>query len=108
MTITLGVWWQFRPQQGSTGLNQASLTFHSIHAMHPSQLSDRAHLSRAPCHAPSPQGFILSGPGWDAQAYVFALFDEHQKLQYVGFSRDLKNSLRTLFSRRPEKAHYFK
>lgn len=71
------------------------------------QLSDPSSpLSRfLPC---SSQGFILSGPGWDAEAYVFALFDEHQKLQYVGFSRDLKNSLRTLFSRRPEKAHYFK
>lgn len=54
------------------------------------------------------QGLILSEPIWTAQAYVFAVYDEHQKLQYFGFSRDLKNSLRTLLSRRPEKAHFFK
>lgn len=42
------------------------------------------------------------------QATVFALYDEARCLQYVGFSRGLRDSLRTLFSRRPDKAHAFK
>jgi hypothetical protein len=42
------------------------------------------------------------------QATVFALYDEARCLQYVGFSRGLRDSLRTLFSRRPDKAHSFK
>ena len=42
------------------------------------------------------------------QASVFALYDEAKTLQYVGFSRALRDSLRTVFSRRPEKAHFYK
>lgn len=42
------------------------------------------------------------------QATVFALYDEARMLQYVGFSKGLRDTLRTLFSRRPDKAHYFK
>jgi hypothetical protein len=43
-----------------------------------------------------------------AEACVLAIFDDNQKLQYVGFSKDLRNTLRTLLSRRPDKAYYFK
>lgn len=42
------------------------------------------------------------------QATVFAVYDEAKDLQYIGFSRDLKNSLRTVFSRRPEKTHHIR
>ena len=42
------------------------------------------------------------------QATVFAIYDADRILQYVGFSKGLRDSLRTLFSRRPEKAQYFK
>jgi len=41
-------------------------------------------------------------------ASVFAIFDEGKKLQFVGFSKDLRNSLRTVFSRRPDKAFFYK
>lgn len=39
---------------------------------------------------------------------MFAVYDEAKTLQYVGFSKGLRDSLRTLFSRRPEKAHYYR
>lgn len=42
------------------------------------------------------------------QATVFAVYDEAKILQYVGFSKGLRDSLRTLFSRRPDKAHYYR
>ena len=42
------------------------------------------------------------------QASIFAIFDEAKKLQFVGFSKDLRNSLRTVFSRRPDKAFFYK
>eukprot|EP00891_Asterochloris_glomerata_P003517 jgi/Astpho2/3517/Aster-06431 len=42
------------------------------------------------------------------EAAVFAIYNEAKQLQYVGFSRDLYNSLRTVFSRRPDKAYFYK
>ena len=42
------------------------------------------------------------------QASVFAVFDDKKKLQFVGFSKDVRNSLRTVFSRRPDKVFFFK
>ena len=39
---------------------------------------------------------------------MFAIYDEAKKLQYIGFSKDLYNSLRTVFSRRPDKAFFYK
>lgn len=44
----------------------------------------------------------------DIQASIFAVFDEAKKLQFIGFSKDLRNSLRTVFSRRPDKAFFYK
>lgn len=41
-------------------------------------------------------------------AAVFAVYDDHQKLQYIGFSKDLRASLRTVLGRRPDKAYFFK
>lgn len=61
---------------------------------------------------PGSQGMVMpprmmcgSAP---AKAYVLAVYDEQKRLQYVGFSQDLRNSLRTLLGRRPDKAHYYK
>jgi len=42
------------------------------------------------------------------KSFVFGLYDGKQKLQYIGFSKDLRNSLRTLLGRRPDKAFFFK
>lgn len=41
-------------------------------------------------------------------ASVFAIFDRNKKIQYIGFSKDLKNSLRTLIGRRPEVCYYYR
>jgi hypothetical protein len=38
----------------------------------------------------------------------FAVYDEKQKLQYVGTTTDLRNALRTALGRRPEKTFYYK
>ena len=47
-------------------------------------------------------------PNSSPQASVFAIYDDAKTLQYVGFSKGLRDSLRILFARRPEKAMYFK
>jgi hypothetical protein len=56
----------------------------------------------------SMQGYINPEIPEETEASVFAIFDENKKLQFVGFSKDLRNSLRTVFSRRPEKAFFYK
>ena len=54
------------------------------------------------------QGRILPAVPPGSAASVFAIFGENKQLQYVGFSKDLRNSLRTVFGRRPDKAHFYK
>lgn len=54
------------------------------------------------------QGMIEPEVPEGTAASVFAIFDESKKLQFVGFSKDLRNSLRTVFSRRPDKAFFYK
>lgn len=54
------------------------------------------------------QGYINPEIEGDCKAFVFAIYDEQQRLQYVGFSKDIRNSIRTLFTRRPEKAWYYR
>ncbi|KAK9829795.1 hypothetical protein WJX72_007953 [[Myrmecia] bisecta] len=54
------------------------------------------------------QGLIQPVIPEGTQASVFAIYDDKKKLQYVGFSKDLYNSLRTVFSRRPDKAFFYK
>lgn len=44
----------------------------------------------------------------EAVASVFSIFDRNKKIQYIGFSKDLKNSLRTLMGRRPELCYYYR
>lgn len=43
-----------------------------------------------------------------ARGAVYAIYDEKQKLQYVGTTTDLRNALRAALGRRPEKTHYYK
>lgn len=50
------------------------------------------------------QPLIPSG----SEAAVFAVYNDRKQLQYVGFSKDLYNSLRTLLGRRPDKAFFYK
>ncbi|KAJ7522013.1 hypothetical protein O6H91_19G078700 [Diphasiastrum complanatum] len=42
------------------------------------------------------------------EATVFAVYDNNMKVQYIGFSKDARNSLRTLMGRRPELCHFYK
>lgn len=44
--------------------------------------------------------FPVAPPG--TQASVFAVLDAQERVQYIGFSKELRNSLRTLLGRRPE------
>lgn len=70
----------------------------------------------APIWAPSAhccaQGLVNPAvPGGDIadfKAFVFAIYDAQLKIQYTGFSTDLRNTLRTLIGRRPDKAFYYK
>ncbi len=54
------------------------------------------------------QGYIDPEVPEGTEASVFAIFDQNKKLQYVGFSKDFRNSLRTVFGRRPDKVYYHK
>lgn len=57
----------------------------------------------------SAQGFINSEPvPADSAAAVFGVFDDNKKLQYIGFSKGMEQSLRTVFTRRPDKAYFWK
>lgn len=53
-------------------------------------------------------GYIMPEVAPGTQASVFAIFDQKQKLQYVGFSKELRSSLKTLLGRRPDKAFFYK
>ncbi|DBB04825.1 hypothetical protein WJX82_007389 [Trebouxia sp. C0006] len=54
------------------------------------------------------QGLIQPLIPTGSQAAVFAVYNDRKQLQYVGFSKDLYNSLRTLMGRRPDKAFFYK
>jgi hypothetical protein len=62
----------------------------------------------AVCHIFLLQGFVSPDVVPGTEAAVFAVYDEQQKLQYIGFSKELRSSLRTVLGRRPDKAFYFK
>jgi hypothetical protein len=53
-------------------------------------------------------GYITPQVEAGTEASVFAVLDETKKVQYIGFSKDVRNSLRTLMGRRPDKCHYYK
>ena len=69
--------------------------------------SEHHRADRPLLHAAS-QGLIDPAAPEGTAASVFAVFDEGKKLQYVGFSKDIRNSLRTVFSRRPDKVFFYK
>lgn len=54
------------------------------------------------------QGLIQPLIPQGSEAAVFAVYNDRKQLQYVGFSKDLYNSLRTLLGRRPDKAFFYK
>ena len=56
----------------------------------------------------SMQGLIQPAIPSGTEAAVFAVYNDRKQLQYVGFSKDLYNSLRTLLGRRPDKAFFYK
>ncbi|KAK9803808.1 hypothetical protein WJX73_001553 [Symbiochloris irregularis] len=60
------------------------------------------------CNVLNVQGLILPEVPDGTEATVFAIFDGNKKLQFVGFSKDLRNSLRTLMGRRPDRLHFYK
>ncbi|KAG2447281.1 hypothetical protein HYH02_007611 [Chlamydomonas schloesseri] len=53
-------------------------------------------------------GMVLPEEPEGARGAVFAIYDEKQKLQYVGTTSDLRNALRSALGRRPEKTYYYK
>lgn len=54
------------------------------------------------------QGMVLPEVASGSKGAVFAIYDEKQKLQYIGISGDVRNAVRAVLSRRPEKAFFYK
>lgn len=54
------------------------------------------------------QGRIVPPVEPNTEASVFAVLDKNKKVQYIGFSKDLRNSLRILMGRRPEFCYFYK
>ena len=54
------------------------------------------------------QGHIIPHIEGGTQASVFAVFDTNKKIQYIGFSKDVRNSLQTLWGRRPDLCQFYK
>lgn len=54
------------------------------------------------------QGRIVPPVEPGTAATVFAVLDKNKKVQYVGFSKDIRNTLRTLMGRRPEFCYFYK
>lgn len=54
------------------------------------------------------QGRVQPPVAPNTAATVFAVFDQNKKIQYIGFSKDARNSLRVLLCRRPELCYYYK
>ncbi|GLC44486.1 hypothetical protein PLESTB_000068200 [Pleodorina starrii] len=60
------------------------------------------------CSVINTQGMVLPENPEGTRGATYAIFDEKQKLQYIGTTPDLRNALRTALGRRPEKTHYYK
>jgi len=43
-----------------------------------------------------------------AAATVFIVFDENEESQYIGFSKDIRNTLRQMLIRQPDQCYYFR
>lgn len=48
-------------------------------------------------------GWIAPKRDPSAKGFVFAIFDKEDALQFIGFSRDIRSSLRNMYYRQPEK-----
>jgi len=53
-------------------------------------------------------GIVLAEVPEGTKASAFVLYDATHKAQYLGFSKDLRNTLRTLLCRRPELSYFFR
>ncbi|QDZ19590.1 hypothetical protein HOP50_03g21080 [Chloropicon primus] len=56
----------------------------------------------------SVEGEVHPDEAEGVQASVFAVFDQAKQLQFVGFSKHLRNSLRTILGRQSDLAYYYK
>lgn len=54
------------------------------------------------------QGYINPEVPPGTGAIVFAIYDQSKTLQYIGFSKELRASLLNVFSRRPDKCHFYR
>jgi len=53
-------------------------------------------------------GFVFPEVPDDSEASAFLIYDSQKRPQYLGFSKDLRNTLRTLLVRRPELCYSYK
>jgi hypothetical protein len=60
------------------------------------------------CPVITQQGLVQPDVPEGTAATVFAIYDNDKRLQYVGFSKDLRSSLRTVLGRRPDRAHQYR
>lgn len=54
------------------------------------------------------QGHIAPEIPAGSKQCVYAIYDDKQRLQYIGIGSDLRNGLRTCVGRRPDKAFYYR
>jgi hypothetical protein len=101
---------QARPQLLHCIIHTHTHTHTHIHTHTHTNTHTHIHTHSHTCaHAQGLVNPVLPGSeGKGFKAFVFAVYDAQMKVQYTGFSNDLRNSLRTLMGRRPDKAHYFK
>ncbi|GIL53949.1 hypothetical protein Vafri_9515 [Volvox africanus] len=60
------------------------------------------------CAVINTQGMVLPDMPEGTRGATYAIFDDKQKLQYIGTTTDLRNALRTALGRRPDKSYYYK
>jgi hypothetical protein len=60
------------------------------------------------CDVVNEFGFVFPDVPDDTEASAFLVYDSQKKPMYLGFSKDLRNTLRTLLVRRPELCYHYK
>ena len=60
------------------------------------------------CDVVNEFGFVFPEVPDDTEASAFLVYDSQKKPMYLGFSKDLRNTLRTLLVRRPELCYHYK
>lgn len=53
-------------------------------------------------------GWVWPDPPSTTEASIFAVYDENETVQFIGFSKEIRNSLRVMLSRQPAKCHSYK